>query len=114
MPCTVVKTSNAFCIVQKVKDSNKNISYELVWMMHRIDIQKKVKAKDGKVYVDTIISDDSGEKIIRIPMIDFSENHINNLMKYNISLNPYYSTTMSVYFQRILEEMPMQDANQSL
>ncbi|MDY4413719.1 MAG: DUF927 domain-containing protein [Ruminococcus sp.] len=114
VPCTVVKTSNAFCIVQKVKDSNKNISYELIWMMHRIDIQKKVKAKDGKVYVDTIIADDSGEKIIRIPMIDFSENHINNLMKYNISLNPYYSTTMSVYFQRILEEMPMQDANQSL
>ncbi|MGN1036670.1 MAG: hypothetical protein ACI4PX_02760, partial [Ruminococcus sp.] len=50
VPCTVVKTSNAFCIVQKVKDSNKNISYELIWMMHRIDIQKKVKAKDGKVY----------------------------------------------------------------
>lgn len=109
VPCTVVKTSNSFCILKKTENS-----YKLVWMMRRIDIQKKVKAKDGKVYVDTVITDESGEKLIRIPMSDFLESHINSLMKYNISLCSFYSITMSIYFQRLLEKMPMQDASQSL
>lgn len=109
--CSVIKLENCFAIIKKSSDSQK---IQLDWMMQRIDLLRKVKATDGRVYVDVLISDDSGTKQVRIPVTDFKENQVGNLMRYNISLFSRYALTMSIYFQKLLEKMPTEDASQKL
>ncbi len=111
LECFVVKTNNSFALLRNNKD--KNI-LEVAWSMSRLDITKKVKAADGRIYIDAIIKDDLSEKSIRIPYSDFLEKRISNLMKYGLSLYGDFGFTMSVYFQRLIEAMPTEDASQKL
>ncbi len=109
--CIVTKVQNGFAVMRKSKSSDH---IALVWCMSRLDITKKVKASDGHIYVDATIRDDLGEKSVRIPISDFLEGRINSLMKFGISLHSQFALTMSVYFQRIIEKMPTEDASQKL
>lgn len=109
--CAVIKTSNCYAMLRKCR---KNEDFEMIWIMTRADITNKVKAADGKVYIDVVIKDDLSEKSVRIPFSDFLEGRINNFMKYGLSLHTDFSFTMSVYFQRLIEKMPTEDASHKL
>lgn len=109
--CSIIKTSNCYAILRK---GRKKEEIEIAWVMTRTDIANKVKAADGKIYIDVVIKDDLSEKSVRIPFSDFFEGRINNLMKYGLSLHTEFAFTMSVYFQRLIEEMPTEDASHKL
>ena len=86
--------------------------FKLQWVMSRIDLKQKVKGTDGHVYVDIIITDELGEKTIRVSKSVLSSNRITSLDKYNIAVFPENATPMAIYFERLLAEMPMVDAAQ--
>ncbi len=109
--CAILKTNNSYAILRK---GTKKEDVEIAWVMTRADITNKVKAADGKIYIDVNIKDDLSEKSVRIPYPDFFEGRINNLAKYGLSLHTEFAFTMSVYFQKLIEEMPTEDASQKL
>lgn len=109
--CIVVKTENAFGVIKKGKSED---SATIDWTMNRLDINKKVKTADGRIYIDSVVRDDLSEKSVRIPLSDFTEGRINSLIKFGLSLNSKYAFTMSVYFQRLIENMPTEDASQKI
>lgn len=109
IPVLVVKTLNSYTIFSEDEDGRK---ISLVWAMDSIELIKKVKAKDGLVYIDILVTDDFGCKNIRVPMSTFHETSIKSLQKYGIKISPMYYFAMSIYFQRIADKMPMEDASQ--
>lgn len=109
IPVLVVKTSNSYTIFSEDEDGRMT---SLIWAMDRIELIKKVKAKDGLVYIDILVTDDFGCKNIRVPMSTFNETSIKSLQKYGIKISPMYYFAMSIYFQKIADKMPMEDASQ--
>lgn len=105
----VVKASNAYTIYHEDSDREKIL---LIWAMDGIELVKKVKSKGGLVYIDILITDDYGRKKIRVPMSMFDEKNIKNLQKYGVKVSPMYYFEMSIYFQKIADKMPMEDADQ--
>ena len=86
----------------------------LLWIMGRINLLKKVKGSDGSAHADIQITDNLNTKTIRVPMSRLSGSSISSLLKYNVSLYDDYAFTMAVYFQKLTEKMPMEDASQVL
>ncbi|MBR1528704.1 MAG: DUF927 domain-containing protein [Oscillospiraceae bacterium] len=107
--CIIVKYSNGFGILKYKGDTPI-----LDWTMQRIDILKKVKAKNGRTFLDILVMDDLSTKQIRVPSSIFLEKNLSKLMQYNVALNENYSFSMSVYFQKLIETIPMEDASQKL
>ena len=106
----IVKLDNAFAFIPATVDCN----FEFSWCMSRIDLVKKVKASNGIVYVDIKVFDEQHPegKILRIPMSDFGESRIHKLSKYNVFVHPELEGPLSKYFLKILENMPMEIAEQ--
>lgn len=107
VPVLVIKTSNSYTIYKK---NEENIS--LVWAMDGIELVKKVKAKDGLVYIDILVTDDFDSKKIRVPLSVFDNKSIKNLQKYGVKISPMYCFEMAIYLQKIANRMPMEDASQ--
>jgi hypothetical protein len=86
--------------------------FPVFWCMSRIDLVKKVKARDGLVYVDIKVYDEQNPdgKIIRVPFSWFNENRIGQLSKYNVDVASKQSALVSTYFKKLLEKMPMEIA----
>lgn len=78
--------------------------------MDRIELVKKVKSADGLVYVDILVTDDFGQKTVRVPISVFDESKISQLSKYGIRILPNYKFAMSILLNKLADEMPMEDA----
>ena len=111
VPCVVIKTETAFAVVGQ--DGNTGFCR---WAMSSFDIVKKVKGTDGIAYVDIQIHDEMGRQKYRVPRTIFAEGKISSLTKYNIAVNgtPELESIMVIYFTRLLDEIPMEDASQVL
>ena len=109
--CTVLKLLNCFAI--PIIDSNDG-KVKLCWCMDRIDLLKKVRASDGNVYIDILITDDLGTKKLRLPYNKLTESGIKGLARYNVRLFADYAMTMAIYLQKLADELPMEDASQQI
>lgn len=109
--CTVLKLLNCFAI--PIIDSNDG-KVKVCWCMDRIDLLKKVRASDGNVYIDILITDDLGTKKLRIPYNMLTESGIKGLARYNVRLFADYAMTMAIYLQKLADELPMEDASSQI
>lgn len=84
------------------------------WLCSGFTILKKVKDTNGQVYVDIQVSDDLSTSNIRVSIDTFSKLNLKELNKYNIHVNSGDELTASIYFQKVLDKMPMESAQQQL
>lgn len=110
-PCFIVKTTNAFAVVFKCGDG-----YNCQWTMSRFDIVKKVKGSDNLAFVDILIHDELGEQTARVPRTVFAVGKLNSLTKFDLAVNfnTELESAMGIYFTKLLDTIPMEDASQVL
>lgn len=102
----VIKAKNAYAM-------NTN-GREFQWLCSGFSILKKVKDTSGEVHVDLQVSDDLSTSNIRVPINVFSKSNLKELNKYNIIIDSGNEQTASIYFQKVLANMPMESAQQQL
>ena len=102
----VVKTRTAYAV--------NTGGTTLEWLCSGFTIMKKVKSPNGEVYADIQTEDETGVTNVRISVDHFHKDNLKTLSKYGITVSSGLELTASIYFQKLLDSMKMESAEQQL